>query len=277
MGFSFDSLVEFDSVAVMGIINLSPDSFYSGSYASNAEEVLYQAEQMINDGANILDLGAVSTRPGSKGVTVDVQLERLIPVVSKISKNFNIPISVDTFEPDVASAVLEEGATIINDVSGLRFGNNLALIAAKYNAGLVLMHMQGTPENMQDNPVYINVVEEVLTFLQQSVKNAEMSGVKPESIAVDPGIGFGKTLDHNLELIAKLKQLKKLNKHVLLGLSRKSFIGEILQLTVENRLEGSLAAGVVGVINGANILRVHDVKATVRAVKIAQLIRDKNK
>ena len=276
MAFSFDLLTGSDSAAVMGILNLSPDSFYSESYCSNAEEVFRTAEQMIKEGAHILDLGAESTRPGSKEVSIQLQLDRLLPVVSKLTNEFEIPISVDTYKPEIGSAVLQEGAVVINDVSGLQWGNEMALIVAQYEAGLVLMHMQGKPETMQENPTYKDVVAEVLSFLRQSVKTAEMAGIRPESIAVDPGIGFGKTLKHNLELIAKLDQLKVLNKHLILGVSRKSFIGQILKLEVEDRLEGSLAAGVAGVINGANILRVHDVAATVRAIRVAEYIREAN-
>jgi len=274
MAFSFDLLAGSDSVAVMGIINLSPDSFYSGSYCSNAEEIFQVAEQMIEEGAHILDLGAESTRPGSKEVSAQLQLERLLPVVSKLTNKFEIPVSVDTYKPEVGSAVLQEGAVVINDVSGLRGGAEMALIAARHEAGLVLMHMQGTPETMQENPSYKDVIGEVLSFLSQSVKTAETAGMRSESIAVDPGIGFGKNLSHNVELIAKLDQLKILNKHILLGVSRKSFIGQILKLEVEDRLEGSLAAGIAGVINGANILRVHDVAASVRAVRVAQFIKE---
>ena len=276
MAFSFDRLTGSDSAAVMGILNLSPDSFYSESYCSNAEEVFRTAEQMIKEGAHILDLGAESTRPGSKEVSIQLQLDRLLPVVSKLTNEFEIPVSVDTYKPEIGLAVLQEGAVVINDVSGLQWGNEMALIVAQYEAGLVLMHMQGKPETMQENPTYKDVVAEVLSFLCQSVKTAEMAGIRPESIAVDPGIGFGKTLKHNLELIAKLDQLKVLNKHLILGVSRKSFIGQILKLEVEDRLEGSLAAGVAGVINGANILRVHDVAATVRAIRVAEYIREAN-
>ena len=274
MAFSFDSLSGSDSVAVMGIINLSPDSFYSKNCCPNTEIAIRNAEQMIQEGAHILDIGAESTRPGSKEIPVNLQLERLLPVVSKLTKDFKIPISVDTYNPEIASAVLQEGAHVINDVSGLKWGDGIARIVAEYGAGLVLMHMQGTPETMQENPNYNNVTIEVLNFLRQSVKKAENFGINSDSIAIDPGIGFGKTLNHNLELIAKLDQLKALRKNILLGVSRKSFIGQRLKLEVEDRLEGSLAAGLVGVINGANILRVHDVAATKRVIRVAQLLSE---
>ena len=274
MAFSFDHLAGSNSTAVMGILNLSPDSFYSTNRFSNADDVLHIAEKMIDQGAHILDVGAESTRPGSKNISVSLELERLLPVISKLAKDFNIPISVDTYKPDVASAVLQEGAVVINDVSGLGAGDEMAQIVSQHSAGIVVMHMQGTPETMQNNPRYDDVCSEVLNFLSQRVKFAENAGIDSKSIAIDPGIGFGKTLGHNLELIARLDQLKVLNKHILLGASRKSFIGDILDLEPEERLEGSLAACVVGVINGADILRVHDVGATTRAVRVTQAIKE---
>lgn len=272
MAFSFNLITESNLVAVMGILNLSPDSFYYKSRCSSVHEALKTSEQMIDDGAHIIDVGAASTRPGASEVPAKVQIKRLLPVISSIVREFNTPVSIDTFDPDVASAVLQEGATIINDVSGLIKGDKIARIVALHGAGLVLMHMKGIPKTMQDNPKYKNVVMEVLSFLRNSIAKAEAAGINPDSIAVDPGIGFGKNLRHNLELIGNLNQFKKLNKQILLGVSRKSFIGKILDLEVEDRLEGSLAAAIVGAINGANILRVHDVKATVRALLITQNI-----
>ena len=274
MTFSFERLAGSDAVVIMGIINLSPDSFYSQSRCNSLDDALRSAEKMVEEGAHILDLGAESTRPGSKEVSIEVQLERLLPVISKLKNEFDIPISVDTYKPKVGLAALQEGAVVINDISGLQWSNEMAQIVAKCEAGLVLMHMRGTPETMQENPTYDDVVEDVLNFLHRSVKTAETAGISSESIAVDPGIGFGKTLNHNLELIAGLDRLKVLNKKILLGVSRKSFIGEILQLDIEDRLEGSLAAGITGVINGASILRVHDVAETVRAVRVAQFIKN---
>ncbi|MBV51997.1 MAG: dihydropteroate synthase [Nitrospinae bacterium] len=276
MAFSFDRLTESGCVAVMGILNLSPDSFYSGNRSSNPDDVLRFAEQMVEDGAHILDVGAESTRPGTKEISVELELKRLLPVISKLASRFNVQISVDTSKFEVADVVLQEGATLINDVTGLRKGKQMSETVSRHGAGIVIMHMQGTPESMQNNPEYNDVGAEVLSFLRESVKTAESTGIIPESIAVDPGIGFGKTLNHNLALIARLGQLKELKKKILLGVSRKSFIGKILDLEVEDRLEGSLAAGIAGVMNGADILRVHDVAATVRAVRVAQAIRKVN-
>ncbi len=276
MAFSFDRLTESGCVAVMGILNLSPDSFYSGNRSSNPDDVLRFAEQMVEDGAHILDVGAESTRPGTKEISVELELKRLLPVISKLASRFSVQISVDTSKFEVADVVLQEGATLINDVTGLRKGKQMSETVSRHGAGIVIMHMQGTPESMQNNPEYNDVGAEVLSFLRESVKKAESTGIIPESIAVDPGIGFGKTLNHNLALIARLGQLKELKKKILLGVSRKSFIGKILDLEVEDRLEGSLAAGIAGVMNGADILRVHDVAATVRAVRVAQAIRKVN-
>ena len=272
MTFSFDQLGGSKSISIMGIINLSPDSFYSKSRHSNSSDVLYTAEKMIQEGANILDLGAESTRPGSRGISPKIELERLLPVITKLTKEFKIPISVDTYKPAVASVVLKEGASIINDISALGAGVKMANIVSKYKAGIVLMHMNGTPETMQNKPVYKDVCMEVLSFLSGRISIAENAGIDSSRIAIDPGIGFGKTLNHNLDLIANLGQLRKMDKKILLGVSRKSFTGKILNLEPEDRLEASIAAGVLGVVNGANILRVHDVGPTVRAIRVAEAI-----
>ena len=270
MAFSFSQLAGSDSISVMGIINLSPDSFYSKSRHVSICDVLRTAEKMVLDGAHILDIGAESTRPGSKAISISLELERLLPIVKKLTREFKIPISVDTYKADIASAVLNEGASVINDISALGTGNTMANLVAQHKAGIVLMHMQGTPEIMQIKPLYKDVCVEVLDFLSKRVILAEKAGIESSSIAIDPGIGFGKTITHNIELIAKLDKLKFLDKQILLGVSRKSFIGERLNLEPAQRLEGSIAAGIVGIINGANILRVHDVGPTVRAIQITQ-------
>ena len=274
MSFSFDQLAGSGPVAIMGIINLSPDSFYVGNRCATVDEAVRNAESMVEEGAHVLDVGAESTRPGSQPIAEETELKRLAPVVSALAKRVPVPISVDTSKPGVADRVLQEGARIINDVTGLQMHPEMSRVIARRGAGVVVMHMQGTPETMQDNPRYGDVVEDVLVFLRLSVEIAGSAGIAPGSIAVDPGIGFGKTLEHNLKLIGSLGRFKVLDKPVLIGVSRKSFIGRILDLAEEERLEGSLAAGVAGVINGADILRVHDVRATVRAVRIAHAIRE---
>ena len=273
MSFSFDQLAGSGSVAVMGIINLAPDSFYAGNRCTTVDDAVRHAENMVEEGAHVLDVGAESTRPGSQAIGEETELKRLAPVVSALAKRVPVPVSVDTSKPAVADRVLQEGARIINDVTGLQNHPEMSRIIARHGAGVVVMHMQGVPETMQDNPQYGDVVEDVLEFLRLSVETAGSAGIASRSIAVDPGIGFGKTLEHNLKLIGSLRRFKVLDKPVLIGVSRKSFIGRILDLDAEERLEGSLAAGVAGVINGADILRVHDVRATVRAVRIAHAIR----
>ncbi|MBT5969113.1 MAG: dihydropteroate synthase [Nitrospina sp.] len=273
MPFSFNSLASSNSTAIMGIINLSPDSFYSRSIPRSISGVFNVAKKMIQEGVHILDVGAETTRPGSKGISVKLELERLLPVITKLTKEFDIPISVDTYKPEVASVVLQEGVSVINDISGLGAGYKMANVIARHKAGVVLMHMKGTPETMQNKPYYKDICAEVLNFLSSRIMLAEEAGIDFESIAIDPGIGFGKTLTHNVDLITKLDQLKVLGKQILLGVSRKSFIGDILNLEPAERLEGSIAAGIVGVINGANILRVHDVGSTMRAVRVVKALR----
>ena len=273
MPFSFNNLASSNSTAIMGIINLSPDSFYSRSIPRSISGVFNVAKKMIQEGVHILDVGAETTRPGSKGISVKLELERLLPVITKLTKEFDIPISVDTYKPEVAAVVLQEGVSVINDISGLGAGYKMANVIARHKAGVVLMHMKGTPETMQNKPYYKDVCAEVLNFLSSRIMLAEEAGIDFESIAIDPGIGFGKTLTHNVDLITKLDQLKVLGKQILLGVSRKSFIGDILNLEPAERLEGSIAAGIVGVINGANILRVHDVGSTMRAVRVVKALR----
>jgi len=273
MPFSFNNLASSNSTAIMGIINLSPDSFYSRSIPRSISGVFNVAKKMIQEGVHILDVGAETTRPGSKGISVKLELERLLPVITKLTKEFDIPISVDTYKPEVASVVLQEGVSVINDISGLGAGYKMANVIARHKAGVVLMHMKGTPETMQNKPYYKDICAEVLNFLSSRIMLAEEAGIDFESIAIDPGIGFGKTLTHNVDLITKLDQLKVLGKQILLGVSRKSFIGDILNLEPAERLEGSIAAGIVGVINGANILRVHDVGSTMRAVRVVKALR----
>ena len=254
----------------MGIINLSANSFYRSSLS--ATEAVKLAEKMIEEGAELLDVGAESTRPGSQAIAEQEELQLLVPVVRHLCENFAVPVSVDTYKPGVAERVLDLGVSLINDIGGLR-KPNMAPLIARYSAGVVIMHMRGTPATMQVDIHYDDCLGEVRDFLEKAVQTAEDAGILPERIVVDPGIGFGKTVENNLELIAGLDRLQCLGKPVLLGASRKSFLGEILDLPVEERLEGSLAMVAVGVLKGAAILRVHDVKETVRVVKAVQALR----
>ncbi len=256
-------------VLVVGILNITPDSFYNGGYYLEKDEAYRRAETIVSEGADIIDVGGMSTRPGSLPVPVDDEMERIIPVIKYIKKNYDILISADTYRSQVAGKAIDAGVHVINDISGLSMDKDMTEVVAGSGVSLVIMHIKGTPQNMQKNPQYKNVIDEIYDYLEDRTVIAINSGIKPEKIIVDPGIGFGKTLEHNLEILNRINEFKMLGYPLMLGASRKSFVGGILDLPVEERLEGSLAAAVYGVINGVNILRVHDVKETVRAIKVA--------
>ncbi len=270
MPFSFPQ--QTNETLVMGIINLSHDSFYEKSRCKTVEQALSTAERMLEEGADILDIGAESSRPGSAPISEQEELKRLLPVLIKLAKIANVPISVDTYKPAVAQEVLQEGASIINDITGLQRYEEMAQTISRFKAGVILMHMQGSPETMQENPQYEDVLKEVIEYLRQSISVAVSAGIASEKIAIDPGIGFGKTDSHNLQLLNNLYRFSELGKPVLLGVSRKSLIGNILNEPVEERLEGSLAATVSGLMQGVSIVRTHDVLATRRVVKVAEAI-----
>ena len=261
-----------DKALVMGIINLSPDSFYGESRCKTVEQALSASESMLEEGADILDIGAESSRPGSFPITVQEELDHLLPVLIKLVEVSNIPISVDTYKSKVAHEVLQSGASIINDIKGLQQSEEMAQTISRFQAGVILMHMQGSPETMQDRPQYDDVVTEVFEYLEESIAIAVAAEINPEKIAIDPGIGFGKTDAHNLLILKNLNRLQELSKPVLLGVSRKSLIGNILNVPIEERLEGSIAAAVYGLTQGVSIIRTHDVRATRRAVKVAEAI-----
>ena len=256
----------------MGIINISQDSFYEKSRCLSIEDVMKLAEIMVNDGADFIDLGAESSRPGSKPISEEEELSKLMPVISYLIKRIDVPISVDTYKPIVAEEVLLAGAKIINDITGIQKFQEMAEVISRHQAGVIVMHMQGTPMTMQEDPSYENVVEEVKIFLANSIKISEAAKICPDQIAIDPGIGFGKSQKHNLELLKTLNKFEQLGKPILLGISRKSFIGNILGLPAKDRLEGSLGASVIGVLKGASIIRTHDIKETRNAVKVAEAI-----
>ena len=260
-------------IFIMGILNLSPDSFYDNSRCTSETAVLRRAEQFIGEGADILDVGGESSRPGSKPVPLDVELERTVPVVEKIRKHFDIPLSVDTYKPEVAKQVLGEGADLINDITGLQRHTEMARIIAQAQARVVIMHMKGTPETMQIKPHYDDLFGEIAAFFNTSIGIGENAGIEPGNIILDPGIGFGKTPQQNLDLIGHLNRFEGLKKPILLGPSRKSFIGHFLDgAPAEDCLEGSLVSALTGVNQGASYLRVHDVAATVRAIKMASAL-----
>lgn len=261
---------------VMGVLNITPDSFSDGGQFYSPESAVEHALEMITAGADIIDIGGESTRPGSAFVSEAEELHRVIPVIKRLTTETLIPISVDTTKSSVARAALEAGAEIINDISALRFDPAIADEVAQAGAGLVLMHSRGTPKTMQQLPPVEDIVSEVISGWRKSITVAEERGVAPDSIAIDPGIGFGKTADQNVELIAKLDQLANAfaNFPLLIGTSRKSFIGKILEgAPVDQRLYGTIASITASVLKGAHIVRVHDVKAAVEAIKVADAVK----
>ncbi|MEO0022131.1 MAG: dihydropteroate synthase [candidate division WOR-3 bacterium] len=258
---------------IMGIINITPDSFYDGGRYLNPHAALERANQLVEDGADILDIGAESTRPGAEPVSPEEQLKRILPVLKPLVKKTRVPISIDTTSSRVAETVLAEGAALINDISGLKFDPALARICARYSAGLILMHIRGTPRTMQRNPVYKDLMAEITGELRKSIHQALEAGVGFENLLVDPGIGFGKKPEHNLEILRRLAELRTLNRPIVIGPSRKSFIGHVLNLPPEERLEGTITSCIVGALNGASIVRVHDVLPVRRALQILTAIQ----
>lgn len=259
--------------AVMGIVNVTPDSFSDGGRYFDAERAVAHGERMAHEGADLIDIGGESTRPGARPVPAEDEIARVIPVIRGLRRKISLPISIDTMKSKVARAALDEGADVINDISAFGFDAAMASLAAAEKVPVALMHMQGTPRTMQQSPSYGDVVEEVRTYLHSRMQFAVESGVETERIVIDPGIGFGKNLEHNLALLRGLAALTALGRPVLVGTSRKTFLGKLLDAAPEERLEGSLAAAVAAVLAGANIIRVHDVKEAVRAVRIADALR----
>lgn len=261
---------------VMGVLNITPDSFSDGGRFSSPEPAVDHALEMIEAGADIIDIGGESTRPGSAFVTAEAELHRVMPVIERLTKSSSIPISIDTTKATVARAALAAGVEIINDISALRFDPAIADEVAQTGAGLILMHSRGTPKTMQQLPPVADVVDEVISGLSDSMAIAARHGVLPESLAIDPGIGFGKTAEQNVELIAKIDQIIRefAEFPILIGTSRKSFIGKLLgDAPADQRLFGTLASTVVSALKGVHIVRVHDVRETVDALKIADAFK----
>jgi dihydropteroate synthase len=260
---------------IMGIVNVTPDSFADGGRYLEPAVAVRHARALAAEGADLLDVGAESTRPGSPGVSIDEERARLLPVLERLLDGAPCPVSVDTSKPEVADAALALGAHMVNDVTALGNGPELARVCAAHGAALAVMHMQGTPRTMQVAPHYDDLLGEVRAGLEAAVHTAEAAGVAPDSICVDPGIGFGKTVGHNLTLLKRLDAFRSLGKPILVGPSRKSFIGALLdQVPPAERLEGTVAACVMAVAAGAHIVRVHDVAAVRRAVRVAEAVRD---
>lgn len=254
----------------MGVINVTPDSFSDGGKFFQTDKAVKQALDLIQQGADIIDIGGESTRPGADVVTVEEEIKRVVPVIQQLRKlNPSISLSIDTSKPQVMQVAIQSGADFINDVNALQ-SDGAVEVVAKSNLPVCLMHKQGQPKTMQKQPQYHDVLTEVMDFFQRSIDNCRSVGIKPENIILDPGIGFGKTLEHNLTLLRNIKRLKSLGYPLLFGVSRKTMIGEILNAEVDDRLYGSLAIAQFAYMQGVDIIRVHDVKATAEVLKVTQ-------
>jgi len=256
---------------IMGVLNVTPDSFSDGGFFFETTKAVERGLQLAEEGADVIDIGGESTRPGSEPVTEKQEIDRVVPVIERLVREVTIPLSIDTCKASVAEAALRAGASIINDISGMTFDPRMTHVAQQNDATVVLMHMKGTPKTMQQAPQYENVTREVFEFLSIQYSKARDHGIR--QIIVDPGIGFGKNLDHNLELIKGLKTFSQLGCPVLVGPSRKSFIGKLLDLPVDERLEGTAAAVTACILHGANMIRVHDVKQMKRVARVADALK----
>lgn len=258
---------------IMGVLNVTPDSFSDGGIYFQKDRAIEHGLSMAKDGADIIDVGGESTRPYSEKISAEEEMDRVIPVIRALSKDLRIPISIDTCKADVARQALKAGASIINDISAFRFDPEMMSVAADAGVPVILMHMQGTPVDMQANPTYENLILEILDFLRDAMDRSVAGGIERDMIIVDPGIGFGKTFDHNLQIIRELAEFNVLERPILLGPSNKAFIGHILNKEPHERDTGSMAAVAAGVLNGAHIVRVHNVKKTIETVKMVDAIK----
>lgn len=273
---------EKNKIYLMGIVNVTPDSFSDGGKYNNTKKAFSHAKKLIKEGADIIDIGGESTRPGAKEVNTREEIKRVIPVIKKVSNyikknNLCVLISIDTTKSIVAKQAVEAGAQIINDISAMEIDKKIVDVAKEYKTGLILMHMKGRPRNMQKNPKYKDVIKEISNYLKSRIKFAKSKGIKKNKIAIDPGIGFGKTIEHNLEIIANIKKFKKLKHPILIGTSRKSFLGKILNKKEDERIFGTATTIAISIIQGATILRVHDVVEMKDVLIISKLIKEKIK
>jgi len=265
---------------LMGILNVTPDSFSDGGKFFSKDKAIQHALLMKKYGADIIDIGGESTRPGAKKISVDEEINRVIPLIDELVKKINMPISVDTYKSKVAKKAIDAGASMINDVTALRGDKALVKIISEYEIPICLMHMKGKPKNMQNNPIYTNIIKEILIFLKERTEFALINKIKKEKIIIDPGIGFGKKtgtgIEDNCEILRNLGKLKILNFPIMVGASRKTFIGNLCgnnkHLIINERLEGSLAAACIAVVNGANIIRAHDIKETRRCLNFIDCV-----
>jgi dihydropteroate synthase len=257
---------------VMGIVNVTPDSFSDGGKFLNERAAVKRALELVDEGAEILDIGGESTRPGAKPVGVEEELRRVIPVIEKLARKVRIPLSIDTMKPAVARAALAAGASIVNDVAANRQDPAMWQVVSGFGAGYICMHAQGLPATMQKNPLYQNVVREVGAFFLERLKRLKTFSIAPEQVVFDPGIGFGKTVEHNLQLLANLESFVRLKRPLLLGVSRKSFIEKISGSGLNERLPASLACATLAIESGAQIIRAHDVMATAQAARMVEAV-----
>ena len=264
-------LVDVSSPKVMGILNITPDSFFDGGKYNNETDILQQVEKMLSEGATFVDVGAYSSRPGSTHISETEELPRIIPIIELLIKNFpDIIISVDTFRSNVAEKSIEAGAAFINDISGGKMDDNMFKTIAKLQVPYIMMHMLGTPQNMQQNPVYVDITKEVISFF--AAQTSKLKQLKVNDVIIDVGFGFGKTIEHNYKLLKDLALFKNLDTPILAGISRKSMLYKPLEITPQLALNATTSANTIALLNGANILRVHDVKEAMEAIKIvAQL------
>lgn len=261
-------------IQVMGILNVTPDSFSDGGQFVSKSNILAQVRKMVADGADIIDIGGESSRPYAQPVSVEEECDRVLPIIKTIRKEFSVQISVDTTKAVIARQALDAGANIINDISALRLDPNMVKLARKTDCPVVLMHMQGTPDNMQEDPRYDDVIGEISYFLEERIEWAGSLGIEKDRIIIDPGIGFGKKLEHNLSILKHLDRLKHLGCPVLLGHSRKAFIGKILGREVNDRDTGTAIVSAMSCLKNIDIIRVHDVDKTVQAIKMATAIEN---
>lgn len=265
---------------IIGVLNVTPDSFSDGGSFSSVDDAVNYAIQMQKNGADIIDIGGESSRPGALTVSISEEINRVTPVIEKLVKKIDVPLSIDTYKSEVAKKALDLGVGMVNDITALKGDKKLVNIISSYNVPVCLMHMKGNPRDMQKNPVYTDIILEITSFLKERAEYAMFNDVKKENIVIDPGLGFGKRtgrgVEDNCEILKRLSELKKLNYPIIIGASRKTFIGNICggekSLPVEDRLEGSLAAAVVAVLNGADIIRVHDVKETKKCIDLVDCI-----
>ena len=257
---------------IMGILNVTPDSFSDGGCYLGVAAAIDHAKEMAKDGADVIDVGGESSRPGASPASAEEELARVLPVVEGLVDEVSVLVSIDTCKSEVARRALETGAHIVNDITALQGDAEMAKVVAEMGAGVILMHMRGTPRTMQQSPVYDDVVSDISSWLQRRIEYAETEGIPPDRIVVDPGIGFGKTVDHNLEILRRLDEFRHLNKPILIGTSRKSFIGKILDLPVNSRIEGTAATITWAIAHGADMVRVHDVKTMRRVARMTDAL-----